>query len=360
MKYERITIIGLGLIGSSIARAVHTAELAETVVGCDNNEITLTYARSHGFIDEAMRDPAIAVKHSDIVILATPPAWMGDVAKAIGPALKPSALVMDTASVKLPIMQAIAEHLPKHINFVPAHPIAGSEQSGIRASRTDLFHNKRVIVTPTEPLQENMLQVVDRFWRALGARVDAMPPELHDLVYAHVSHLPQLLAFAAARIITQPKHAQPAFTRLFHSSPQLWTEIFLLNQAPVLAALDRYLDVIIHINREFADAPETEPSAHDEVLAEGVLFPRIVASSLITTVMEAEKKSGFPFARYAGSGFADFTSPAIKPPETDIEQISAHYKTVSNLLASFIAILTQLRSAISEGNAAELQKLLSS
>ncbi len=152
--FDRITIIGLGLIGSSIARAVHERGLAKTIVGCDHNEISLAYARKHGFIDTAESDPPKAVAGSDLVILATPPSTLADIAQSIAPHLKPGAIVMDVCSVKQPAIDAIAPHIPPGVDFIPAHPIAGSEQSGIAAGRADLFERKQVIITPKEPLQD--------------------------------------------------------------------------------------------------------------------------------------------------------------------------------------------------------------
>lgn len=358
--FDRITIIGLGLIGSSIARAAHKKKLAETIVGCDENDIAPTFARSHKFIDVAMHDMKMAVKDSDLVILAVRPASMGDVAKKIGASLKKGAIVMDVASVKRPVMEAISAHLPSHVDYIPAHPIAGSELSGTRAGKANLFEGKRVIVTPNEPLQDDMLRRITAFWSAIGAKVEGIPPDLHDLLYAHVSHLPSLLSFAAKHIITDPAAAQKQkkFLRLSHASTELWTEIFLLNQANVLSALDRYLDVLWHIKGELAAAPEGEESKQDDALARNILFPRIAASCLITTVMEAEKQAGFSYARYAGTGFADFTSPATAAPEGDIEQIAQHYLPVLGVLQDYIVVLKKLRDVLAGGSAKKLQEAL--
>jgi prephenate dehydrogenase len=298
--------------------------VAETVIGCDNNDISLTYARSNRVIDSAMNDLRLAVVESDLVILATPPSTMESVAATIGGSLKKHAIIMDTASVKVPIMKSISKFLPSHVDFIPAHPIAGSEKSGVRAGNADLFKGKRVIVTPDELLQDNVLQTITRFWELLGAKVEGIPPALHDVVYAHVSHLPQVLAYAAAQISSEFKD----------------------NRENVIAALDRYLDALWHIKGELARAPEAEQSGDDAALTHTVLFPRIAASCLITTVMEAEKKAGFSFARYAGTGFADFTSPVTVEPDADIEQISSHYLSVLAVIQDYIVALKDLREKI--------------
>lgn len=358
--FERITIIGLGLIGSSIARAVRAKKLADTIVGCDDSEVSLTYARSSKIIDIAMNDLATAVRDSQLVIFAVPPSQMEQVAKLCAPGLKNHAIVMDTASVKIPVMTGITKHLPAHVDFIPAHPIAGSEQSGIRAGRADLFDGRRIILTPNEPLQDRMLQIITHFWSAMGARVEGMPPDMHDTVYAYVSHLPQLLAFATRGLVKNDTESDTLkkFLRLRESNTTLWADIFILNRDHVLVALDRYLDAIWHIKGELKAAPKEEQSAANDVLARNVLFPRIAAACLITTVMEAEKKLGISFARYAGTGFSDFTTPAALAPEQEIEQISGHYLPVLNILQEYVSALKTLRASIENGDPQILEKAL--
>ena len=351
--FERVTIIGLGLIGSSIARACREYRLAETIIACDQNEISLAFARKQGFIDSATQNAAASVAESDLVIIATPPSTLQAVAMEIAPKLKPGAIVMDTCSVKQYAIDSIAPCLPQGVDFIPAHPIAGNEQSGVSAGRAALFDKKRVIVTPDDPSQHSqVLQKITSFWQAMGAKLEGMPPHLHDMIYAYVSHLPQVLAFIA----TRPLMAQASlfdndptlkkFTRLSGSDITLWVDICLTNRAYIVAALDRYMDVIIHIIRELKDAPEGNSDLANDTLVKTVLFPRVVASCLVTTVMEAEKKAGFSFARYAGNGFADFTYPAMHPPEDDIENISNHYSAMSGILARYAEELNEVRDAL--------------
>jgi prephenate dehydrogenase len=184
-----------------------------------------------------------------------------------------------------------------------------------------------------------------------------MPAHLHDLIYAYVSHLPQLLAFAAFHPLEEYASNEEEddllrkFLRLSRSDIEMWIDIFMLNRDNVLAALDRYLDAVLHIRHELDDAPADEPvPLADETAARKALFPRIAASCLITTIMEAEKKAGFPFARYAGTGFADFSYPASQPPEDDIEHISKQYQAVGKVLDEYIERLRYFRAAIVSGN----------
>ncbi len=363
--FERITVIGLGLIGSSIARAVKANHLAGTIIGCDENEISLAYARKHGFIDTAMHDAKAAVSGSDLVIIATPLSSLSAVAQSIAPGLRAGAIVMDTCSVKQEAIQAIAPHLPANVDFVPTHPIAGSEQSGVSAGRADMFERKRVIITPNDPSQKSqVLQIVTSFWQGMGAKLEGMPPHLHDMIYAYVSHLPQLLARIAAKQCTPEALASKSdeliqkFTRLSHSDLDLWIEIFMHNRENMLAALDRYMDVVAHITHELAEAPADSSNPAGDAAIHSALFPRIAASCLITTVMEAEKKAGFTFSRYAGTGFADFTYPASQPPDEDIESISNHHSAVLRIMIEYQKALKEIYSALSNDDAGALNTAL--
>lgn len=357
--FNRIAIIGLGLIGSSIARAARERNLAAIIVGCDANEVSLAFAKKHGFADITTSQPAEAVQDSQLIILATPPTALGNIAKAIAPHVEKGAIIMDVCSVKQAAIDAFAPHVPEGVNFIPAHPIAGSEQSGIGAGRGDLFERKQVIVTPAEPTGQ-ALKTITAFWQAMGAHVEGMPASLHDLLYAHVSHLPQLLAFAAAKSLADYKDDKnlQKFLRLSHSNPALWTEIFSMNKDNLGKALDRYLDAVAHIGNELSSAPEGTISEVDNKLAHTTLFPRIAASCLITTVMEAEKLAGFSFGRYAGTGFADFTYPAAIPPEADIERISGQSAAVVAIISQYIAGLKKLRSALDSKDSDRLEKML--
>lgn len=351
-KFKQVTIIGLGLIGGSLARAIYQNHLVEKIIGYDHNEISVAFALKEKFIDSCATDLAEAVAGSDLVIIATPPATLADISQEIAPHLADGTIVMDIASVKRAAMEAIAPHLPDKVIFVPAHPIAGSEQTGVRAGRADLFTKKRVIITPKEPPDAEIMEKITAFWAGMGGRLEAMPPEIHDLIYGYMSHLPQLIAFCLEQPLgrffeqTDDKPIYKSFLRLAGSSPELWAEIFELNKDNILKGLDRYIDVISHMHKELLDAPESEKSGDDEELAYTSLFPRLVASCLITTVMEAEKNAGIPFARYAGTGFADLTAPAILPPEADMEHISAQYKLVEGILDKFVLRLKMFRASI--------------
>lgn len=359
--FERITIIGLGLIGSSIARAAREYKLATTIVGCDKNHTALAYAQAHHFVDVISHEPHIAVEKSQLVILAMPPSTFEHITKAIAPAFQHGAIVMDTASVKRMAMQAIETNLPDHAHFIPAHPIAGSEQSGVSAGRADLFAKRYVIVTPDKPEMSEALQKATAFWKGMGAKIEGMPADMHDVIYAYVSHLPHLLAYAARLTLHNSENAPQlqAFLRLSNSNPDLWSELFYLNQDNILTALNRYVDATNHVLNELEQAPNDAPLNNNEDIARTVLFPRVAASCLITTVMEAERKAGVPFARFAGQGFADFVSPASAPPDEDIEHISGHYKQVATLIRDYNRRLALVHDLLVRSQYKELSQVLS-
>lgn len=362
--FNQIAIIGLGLVGSSIARAVRKRHLAEFIAGCDASETALTYARSHNYIDTAVRDAALAVNGSQMVILATPPFALHAIARHIAPRLQPGTIVMDTASVKQSVMEIVGPCLPVHVDFVPAHPVAGSEQSGGSAGSDDLFQRRRIIVTPNEPLSSHVLQAITSFWVGMGARVEAMPAPLHDVIYAYISHLPHLLAFAARGVVTAA-HIRPEnmmlkkFLRLSASRAALWSEIFALNRGNMVTALDTYLVALRQIQRELTSAPAGHKESYDDGLVRTTLFPRIAASCLITAVIEAEKQTDFSFARYAGRGFADFTSAAASPPENDLEKISSHNQVVASVVKEYADLLQSWQTLLSTNRFADLQQAIS-
>ena len=357
--FQKLTIIGLGLIGSSIARAARKRNFVSVITGVDSNEITLLQARKHGFVDQTSHDPAHAVAASDVVIIATPTHLLPEICQSIAPHLTPGTLVMDTGSVKQVALEMMTRYLPKDVLIVPAHPIAGSEKSGVMAGHEDLLDKKRVIITPESPLSTEQMQRVNAFWQATGARVEAMPAAMHDTIYGYVSHLPQLLVFAAAPLVGASDDELAGdeilarFLRISSSSRALWSGIALLNREVMLAALTRYRDVIAHVRRELSSAPD---DAESEISATARLrlLPRILASCLITTVMEAEKKAGIGFVRFSGSGFADVTSPATSDPENDLPHISTHHAQLAALLGEMEARLALIHQALENEDASLL------
>lgn len=249
--FGRVAVIGVGLIGGSFALALKAAKACGQVVGVGRSRANLNTAVALGVIDIAESDVARAVGGADLVLVATPVAQFADVFAALAPALSPNALVIDAGSTKQDVIAAARARLGARIaQFVPAHPIAGAEHSGVGAAKADLFRGKRVVLAP---LAENAPQSVERAaaaWQACGARIAKMTPEEHDTVFAAVSHLPHLLAFALVSDIAQrPNSAQlfgyaaggfRDFTRIASSHPEMWRDICVANREALLAELARY------------------------------------------------------------------------------------------------------------------------
>jgi prephenate dehydrogenase len=241
-RFGRVAVIGVGLIGGSFALALKAARACGQVVGVGRSRANLDAALALGAIDVAESDVARAVRGADLILVATPVAQFGSVFSALAPALSPGALMIDAGSTKRDVVAAAHTHLgAKVAQFVPTHPIAGAEHSGVAAAKADLFRGKRVVLVP---LPENAAESIARAtgaWQACGARVARMAPEEHDAVFAAVSHLPHLLAFAnSAQLFGYAAGGFRDFTRIASSHPEMWRDICVANHDALLAELKRY------------------------------------------------------------------------------------------------------------------------
>jgi prephenate dehydrogenase len=247
MRFDRVAVIGVGLIGGSFALALKSAKLCGHVAGIGRSAANLQLAKERGIIDSIAQDAADA----DLVLVATPVAQYPQVLASIAPRLKPSAIITDAGSTKRDVVAAARAVLGGRIcQFVPAHPIAGAEKSGAAAASADLFRGKRVVLTPLQENSAASLQAVEATWTACGARVSRMRPEEHDAVFAAVSHLPHLLAYAlvhefagrgnSAQLFGYAAGGFRDFTRIASSHPEMWRDICVANREPLLAELERY------------------------------------------------------------------------------------------------------------------------
>ena len=193
--FQRLCLVGLGLIGSSIARAARYRGLARSLVAADHDKAVLARVRELGIADEATPDAAEAARGADLVVLCVPVGACGAVAKAIAGSLRPGAIVSDVGSVKGAVVAQVAPHLPDAVAFVPAHPVAGTEYSGPDAGFPTLFLGRWCILTPPEGTDAGALERVRQFWAAMGAEVEVMTAAHHDLVLAITSHVPHLIAY---------------------------------------------------------------------------------------------------------------------------------------------------------------------
>lgn len=251
MGFERVAIIGVGLIGGSFALALKQAKACGHVVGTGRNAANLELARSLGILDSVAPDAIAAAHNADLVLLATPVAQFPRIFRDIATVLRPKAVVTDGGSTKRDVVAAARAALGKKLGqFVPAHPIAGAEKSGAAAASAELFRGKRVVLTPLPENQEGTLRRVQEAWTACGANVSRMDFDAHDSVLAAVSHLPHLLAFALVHELSGRSNAPELFslaaggfrdfTRIASSHPEMWRDICLANRDRLLQELSAY------------------------------------------------------------------------------------------------------------------------
>ncbi|HEY8950678.1 MAG TPA: prephenate/arogenate dehydrogenase family protein [Rhizomicrobium sp.] len=259
--FDKVALIGVGLIGSSMARAMRRANLAGHIAGYAHTPEIVERAKKAGFTDSMHDDLASCVKDADLVVLAAPVGAFADIAKAIGPHLKSGAIVSDTGSVKGAVVRDVAPHLPQDVHLIPAHPIAGTEQSGPEAGFAELFDGRWCILTPTQSANAAAIEKLKSFWEGLGSQVEIMDPKHHDLVLAITSHLPHLIAY---NIVGTANHLEQVtkgevikysaggfrdFTRIAASDPTMWRDVFLNNKEAVLEMLGRFSEDLTDLQR---------------------------------------------------------------------------------------------------------------
>lgn len=252
MSFERIAIIGLGLIGGSIGLAVGEELPGSTTSAYDADPKVRERARDLRLADEVHDDPAEAVKGADLVILCVPVGAMSEAASAIAPGLSPDCVISDVGSSKCSITKALTNVLPGH-TIIPAHPVAGTEHSGPDAGFATLFHQRWCIITPPKGAPEDKINALVDFWEALGAMVETMDADHHDRVLAVTSHIPHLIAYTIvgtasdleevtrSEVIKYSAGGFRDFTRIAASDPTMWRDVFLNNKDAVLEMLDEFL-----------------------------------------------------------------------------------------------------------------------
>jgi len=261
INFERIAIIGIGLIGSSVARAIVRADSSVTLVMADTNEAVLAEARSLNLANEYTASPAEAVGDADLIILAVPVGAMAAVGGEIAPFLKAGAIVTDVGSVKASVLKALQPLLPDTVHLIPGHPVSGTEESGPGAGFASLFDDRWCILTPPQGCDEAALERLSSFWEALGSRVEVMTGEHHDRVLAITSHVPHLIAYnivgtasdleevTRSEVIKYSAGGFRDFTRIAASDPTMWRDVFLNNKDAVLEMLGRFSEDITALQR---------------------------------------------------------------------------------------------------------------
>jgi len=259
--FDRVALIGIGLIGSSLARALRRDSPGTAIVACARRAETLATVRRLELADETTDDPAGAAAGADLVVIATPLSAYAEIGQRIAPALQPGAILTDVGSVKQAVIRDLQPHLPPGVHFVPGHPVAGTEHSGPEAGFAELFHGRWCILIDLPETAPDAVARVERMWEQFGMRVVTMSADHHDKVLAVTSHLPHLIAYTIVGTATDLEDSLKSevvefsasgfrdFTRIAASDPVMWRDIFLNNREAVLEILQRFNEDLTALQR---------------------------------------------------------------------------------------------------------------
>jgi prephenate dehydrogenase len=251
LHFHTAAVIGVGLIGGSLALALRNKKMVDTLIGVGRSRENLVDAERLGIIDSYTHSPEEAVEKAQLVILATPVRAIPPIISRIKDHLKPGTLITDVASTKARLIQEIDYLFPVNVDFVPAHPIAGKEKSGARSSDAALFKDRWIIITPSQRTRSEAMEKVKKMWNSLGAKVEIMEPDRHDKILAAISHLPHMIAYALVDTIVKLDEKEPIirfsaggfheFIRIAGSSPEMWRDICLENPGPINEMIGLYM-----------------------------------------------------------------------------------------------------------------------
>ena len=259
--FNRVALIGIGLIGSSLSHAMRRRGLAREIVGHAKSAETRAKALSLGLVSKAFETPEVSVEGADLVILCAPVGACGAIAERIGPKLAKGAIVTDVGSVKGAIVESVGPHLPEGVHFVPGHPIAGTEHSGPESGFAELFDGRWTVLTPPEGTDPKAVEKLKALWEGCGSNVEVMSAEHHDLVLAITSHVPHLIAYnivgtaddletvTKSEVIKFSAGGFRDFTRIAASDPIMWRDVFLNNKEAVLEMLGRFNEDLAQLQR---------------------------------------------------------------------------------------------------------------
>lgn len=259
--FEKIALVGIGLIGSSLARVIHREGLAGHVAISTRSETTLARAKQLGLGSTYTTDAKEAVGDADLVIVSVPVGSSGEVAEEVAPALKQGAILTDVGSTKASVIAQMQPHVPAGVHFIPGHPLAGTEKSGPDAGFAELFENRWCIFTPLHGTDPEALERLSEFWRRCGSNIDTMDPQHHDMTLAIVSHLPHIIAYnivgtaddlesvTKSEVIKYSASGFRDFTRLAASDPTMWRDVCLHNKDAILEMLARFSEDLASLQR---------------------------------------------------------------------------------------------------------------
>lgn len=261
VMYNRVALIGLGLIAGSMSLAIRRGKLAGEIVGFAKSAETRAVAQEINLVDRVVASAAEAVQDADLIVLAVPVGAMGSVMAEIAPHLKPGAVVTDVGSVKRSVFDAVIPHIPAGVHFIGTHPMAGTEHSGPRSGFATLFDNRWCLIVPPEGVDQSELDRLCAFWRGIGSNIEIMEPDHHDLVCAVVSHTPHLIAYTMVGVADDLRRVTDQevikfsaagfrdFTRIAASDPTMWRDVFLTNKDATLEILGRFTEELFALQR---------------------------------------------------------------------------------------------------------------
>ena len=259
--FNKIALIGVGLIGGSIALAARRGGLARRIVAATRSAETAATANRLKLVDHCGTDLAAACKDADLVIVCTPVGVCGEATRAIAPSLKPGCILSDVGSVKQAVVRDMQPHVPAGVHFIPAHPVAGTENSGPEAGFAELFDGRWTILTPLPDSDAAAVDTLEAFWKALGSLVERLTPAHHDRILAITSHLPHLIAYTIvgtaddlgghlnSEVLRFAAGGFRDFTRIAASDPTMWRDVFLNNREAVLEVLQRFQEDLFYLQR---------------------------------------------------------------------------------------------------------------
>jgi prephenate dehydrogenase len=263
VRFRKISIIGVGLLGGSLGLAIRKRRLADRVVGFVRRKASVADCKKAGAVHQATRNLQEAVTGADLIVLCTPLAQMRALVEAMLPAIKPGAVVTDVGSVKTGVVRELESLIAKAgAYFIGSHPMAGAEKTGVAAARADLFVNAVCVVTPTKRSNRSALRRVEQFWKSTGGRLLRLPPEMHDTLVSRSSHLPHIAAAGLSKLVLNPAQSKQQAelcangfrdaTRVASGSPEMWRDIALANRKNLKRSLDVYIDELRQFQRALA------------------------------------------------------------------------------------------------------------
>jgi cyclohexadieny/prephenate dehydrogenase len=274
LVFDRVALIGIGLIGSSLAHVLRRDKSARSIAACARTQATLDTARDLGLADEVTLDPAEAARGADLVVVAAPHSAYPEIARRIGPVLAPGAILTDVGSVKGAAVRDLAPHVPSGVHLIPGHPVAGTEHSGPAAGFAEMFRDRWCILTPVPGTDPVALDRLTRLWPSAGMKVEIMTPEHHDMVLAMTSHLPHLIAYTIVSTATDVEESLKSevvkfsaggfrdFTRIAASDPVMWRDVFLANRDAVLEIVQRFTEYLTALQRAIRWGEADKLEAH--------------------------------------------------------------------------------------------------